>query len=161
MARTRWTKFYLHPDNTLGNDPHSKMGAVDPHTPVAQGWLRASHRKLDETLSTEYRPYHTHDENQLLTPGEVVKLHVEIWPTCIVVPQGYRISLSVRGKDYVYPGGVDQGLSNMKNPFTGVGPFLHNDPIDRPPGNFGGDITLHFNKERQPYVLVSIVPPKR
>ena len=23
------------------------LGAIDPHTPVAQGWLRASHRKLD------------------------------------------------------------------------------------------------------------------
>ncbi len=23
------------------------MGAIDPHTPIAQGWLRASHRKLD------------------------------------------------------------------------------------------------------------------
>ena len=24
------------------------QGALDPNTPVAQGWLRASHRKLDE-----------------------------------------------------------------------------------------------------------------
>ncbi len=23
------------------------QGALDPHTPIAQGWLRASHRKLD------------------------------------------------------------------------------------------------------------------
>src|SRR5207237_8993450 len=28
------------------------MGAIDPHTPIAQGWLRASHRKLDSELST-------------------------------------------------------------------------------------------------------------
>src|SRR5207247_317239 len=26
------------------------QGALDPHTPVAQGWLRASQRKLDPTL---------------------------------------------------------------------------------------------------------------
>jgi len=32
------------------------QGAIDPHTPIAQGWLRASHRKLDARLSTEYRP---------------------------------------------------------------------------------------------------------
>ena len=25
-------------------------GAIDPHTPIAQGWLRASHRKLDKKL---------------------------------------------------------------------------------------------------------------
>src|SRR5438477_5746284 len=44
------------------------MGAIDPHTPIAQGWLRASHRKLDPRLSTPYRPYHTHDEKQPLKP---------------------------------------------------------------------------------------------
>jgi hypothetical protein len=38
------------------------QGALDPHTPVAQGWLRASHRKLDRALTKPYRPYHTHDE---------------------------------------------------------------------------------------------------
>jgi hypothetical protein len=27
------------------------IGAIDPHTPVAQGWLRASHRKLDAKLT--------------------------------------------------------------------------------------------------------------
>jgi len=32
------------------------QGALDPHTPIAQGWLRASHRKLDKNLSKEYRP---------------------------------------------------------------------------------------------------------
>ena len=28
------------------------QGAVDPHTPIGQGWLRASHRELDPALST-------------------------------------------------------------------------------------------------------------
>jgi predicted acyl esterase len=222
IARTQWTRFYLHPGNTLKAEPNSEkatvtyaglgdgvtflsepleketeitgplaarlwvssstedadlflvfrvfapdlkevvfQGALDPHTPVAQGWLRTSHRKLDKNLSTEYRPFHTHDEKQPLTPGEAVGLDVEIWPTSIVVPKGYCIALSVRGRDYVYPGGVDQGLSNMKNRFTGVGPFMHNDPIDRPPEVFGGDVTLHFDKDKQPYVLVPIIPPKK
>ncbi len=136
------------------------QGALDPHTPVAQGWLRASHRKLDKNLTLPHRPYHTHDEKQPLKPGEIVELDVEIWPTCIVVPKGYRIALSLRGKDYVYPGDADQGLSNMKNAFTGVGPFLHNDPTDRPPKIFGGNVTIHFDKDKQPYVLVPIVPEK-
>ena len=80
------------------------QGAIDPHTPVAQGWLRASHRKLDKKLSTPWRPYHTHDKKQPLKKGEVVDLDVEIWPTSIVIPKGYRLGLSIRGKDYVYPG---------------------------------------------------------
>ncbi len=28
------------------------QGALDPHTPIGQGWLRASHRKLDHKLNT-------------------------------------------------------------------------------------------------------------
>ena len=134
------------------------QGALDPHTPVAQGWLRASHRKLDQELSLPYRPYHTHDEKQPLTPNEIYELDIEIWPTCIVIPKGYRIALSVRGKDYIYPGGADSGLSNMKNAFTGCGPFLHNDPTDRPADIFGGNVTLHFDEGKRPYVLLPIIP---
>ena len=129
-------------------DPDGKEvvfhGALDPHTPIAQGWLRASHRKLDPKLSKPYRPYHTHDEIRPLTPGEIVELDVEIWPTCLVIPAGYRIGLSVRGKDYVYKGASGGRLSNMKNEFTGCGPFLHDDPQDRPPAIFGGKTTIHF-----------------
>jgi hypothetical protein len=133
------------------------QGALDPHTPIGQGWLRASHRKLDPKLTLEYRPYHTHDEKQPLRPGEVYELDVEIWPTCIVVPAGYRIGLSVRGRDYVYPGGSGGRLSNMKNEFTGVGPFLHNDPRDRPPEIFGGKNTLYAGGDRTSYLLLPII----
>lgn len=135
------------------------QGALDPHTPIAQGWLRASHRKLDEKLTLPYRPYHTHDELQPLTPGVPVSLDIELWPTCIVVPAGYRIALTVRGKDYVYGGGSAR-LSNLKNELTGCGPFLHDDPEDRPPAIFGGQTTLHFGADAQAYLLLPVVPAK-
>ena len=112
------------------------QGALDPHTPIAQGWLRASHRKLDPKLTQPYRPYHTHDEKQPLTPGHVYELDVEIWPTSIVAPAGYRLGLTVRGRDYEYPGGPSVGLGTLGAVFTGVGPFQHNDPRDRPPDVF-------------------------
>jgi predicted acyl esterase len=137
------------------------MGAIDPHTPVAQGWLRASHRKLDSKLSTEYRPYHTHDEPQPMKPGEVVQLDVEIWPTSIVVPAGHRVALSVRGRDYEWQKSTGARLSNFKNELRGCGPFLHDDPRDRPGAVFGGKVTIHAGPERESYVLVPIVPPKR
>jgi len=137
------------------------QGAIDPHTPIAQGWLRASHRKLDKKLSLPYRPYHTHDRQEPLKKGQTVELDIEIWPTCIAVPKGYRIALSIRGKDYEYGGGSGGKLSNFKNELTGCGPFLHNKPEDRPPAIFGGITTLHFGRSRQPYVLLPIVPPKK
>jgi predicted acyl esterase len=137
------------------------QGALDPHTPIAQGWLRASHRKLDPKLSRPYRPYHSHDEAQPLKPGEVYPLDIEIWPTSIVVPAGCRIALSVRGRDYVYPGGSGGRLSNMKNEFTGCGPFLHDDPRDRPPAVYGGTTTIHVGNGRDNYVLLPVIPPAR
>ena len=135
------------------------QGALDPHTPVGQGWLRASHRKLDPQLTLPYRPYHTHDEIQPLTPGQAVELDVEIWPTCIVIPAGYRIALTIRGKDYEYAGEAAV-LSNMKNPMRGCGPFMHDDPGDRPAAVYGGKVTLHADEKRQPYVLLPIIPTK-
>jgi hypothetical protein len=137
------------------------QGAIDPHTPVAQGWLRASHRKLDRKLSLPYRPYHTHDKKQPLKKGEVVELDIEIWPTSIVVPAGYRVALTIRGKDYEYGGPSGGRLSNFKNELTGCGPFLHDDPVDRPPGIFAGTMTLHFGGGRASYVLLPIIPAKQ
>ena len=137
------------------------MGAIDPHTPIAQGWLRASHRKLDPKISTEYRPYHTHDRKQPLKAGEIVELDVEIWPTCIVVPAGHRIALTVRGKDYEWQKTTGAKLSNFKNELLGCGPFLHNDPRDRPPPVFGGKVTLHMGPQHPSYILLPIIPAKQ
>jgi predicted acyl esterase len=137
------------------------QGAIDPHTPVAQGWLRASHRKLDKKLSKPYRPYHTHDQKQPLKKGETVELDIEIWPTSIVVPAGYRVGLSVRGKDYEYGGASGGKLSNFKNELKGCGPFLHDDPRDRPSAIFNGTTSLQFGRGKTPYLLLPIIPPKK
>jgi len=136
------------------------QGALDPHTPIAQGWLRCSHRKLDKKLTLPYRPYHTHDEEQKLKPGEIYEVDVEVWPTCIALPKGYRIALSVRGTDYVFPGEPGAGVETLGKVWTGVGPFTHDDPRDRPPEVFGGDVTLHAGPDRQAFVLLPIVPKK-
>jgi predicted acyl esterase len=129
-------------------------GANDPRMPIALGWLRASHRKLDPVLSQPYRPYHPHDELLPLTPGAPVELDVEIWPTCIVIPVGYRIGLAVRGRDFEHdgPGTGDRDL-------RGVGPFKHDDPHDRPAEIFGGRTTLHIDADLKPYVLLPVIPP--
>ncbi len=134
------------------------QGAIDPHTPVAQGWLRASHRKLDPALSLPFRPYHAHNEPQPLAAGEVAELDIEIWPASIVAPAGYRIALTIRGRDYVYGGGSGGRLSNFKNELTGCGPFLHDDLQDRPPEIFAGVTTLHFGRGTPGYLLLPVIP---
>ena len=136
------------------------QGALDPHTPIAQGWLRASHRKLDKKKSLPYRPYHTHDEEQPLDLGKAYELDIEVWPTCIHVPKGYRIALSVRGNDYVYPGDSNVDLGEYAN-WTGCAIFRHDDPRDRPAAIFGGDVTLHTGPKEQAHVMLPIIPAKR
>ncbi len=71
-------------------------GTVETAT---RGILQVSHRKLDPELSAPYRPYHTHDEEQKLTPGEIVPIEVEIWATSMVFGEGDRIRLDVNAHD--------------------------------------------------------------
>src|SRR5258705_550693 len=115
---------------------------------------------IARTRWTKFRPYHTHDQPQPLKPGEVVQLDIEIWPTCIVVPAGHRLALSVRGRDYEWQKSTGARLSNFKNELRGCGPFLHDDPRDRPAAVFGGRNTLHAGPGRESYVLVPVIPPK-
>jgi predicted acyl esterase len=78
-----------------------EIGQQQQPVPVAKGWLRASHRKLDSRLSLPYRPYHSHDERQWLRPREKVRVEVEIWPTCMVFRKGHRIRLDIQPRDGV------------------------------------------------------------
>ncbi|MFB9267679.1 CocE/NonD family hydrolase [Bradyrhizobium erythrophlei] len=133
------------------------IGSNDPRVPIALGWLRASHRKLDKVKSLPYRPYHAHDELQPLVPGEPVVLDIEILPTCIVVPPGYTLALNIRGCDYDHGLG-DAGFTDQPYPMRGVGPFRHAEPRDRPPEIFGGENTLHFDEGNEPFILMPIIP---
>ena len=52
-------------------------------------------------------------------------------------------------------------LSNFKNELTGCGPFLHDDPRDRPAGRVRRHHQLHFGRDKQPYLLLPVIPPKK
>jgi predicted acyl esterase len=142
-------------------DPEGKevvfIGSNDPRTPVGLGWLRASQRKLDPEQSLPYRPWHTHDEVWPLEPSKPVELDVEIWPTCIVIPAGYRLALNVRGKDYEYDG-TPADLPYNAYKMYGVGPFTHNDPVDRPMDIYGGTNTMHFGPSGEAFLLLPVIP---
>ena len=125
------------------------LSNTEPKTPLSQGWMRASHRKLDQAASTEYRPHHTHDEAQPLKPGEVYEVDIEIWPMSVALPAGSRIALTLQGKDFERPGET--------GPTKGSGWFLHQDPTDRPPAIFGGTNTIHTGAARGSYLLLPIL----
>ena len=104
----------------VGNDDMDLFVAIDkidragervvfPHEsmfddgPVAKGWLRVSHRELDEKLSTAWQPVHKHERELKLKPGEVVPVDVEIWPSGTLFRRGEKLRLIVQGRDVYAP----------------------------------------------------------
>lgn len=129
-------------------------GAMDAHAPVAQGWLRASHRKIDHEKSLPYRPYHTHDVVEPLIPGNIYEVDIEIWPTSIVIPKGYQLALTIGGKDYEYEGEIDEESRKYhRYPSRGCGPFLH---TDRSEDVYGGEITIYTGKDHPSHIVLPI-----
>ena len=127
-------------------DPEGKecvfIGAHEK-VPAAMGWLRASHRKLDAARSLPWRPWHTHDETAKLVPGEICELDVEIWPGSMVFPKGYRMVLTLQGRDFIV---------------TPPGRLLHNHPQDRDAAQFGGTCTIHTGAAHPAFLLMPLIP---
>ena len=72
--------------------------------PVALGWLRASHREVDESRSTEGQPWHPHRRELPVPRGTPVLLDVEILPSSTLFRAGERLVLVIQGRDlYPYP----------------------------------------------------------
>jgi uncharacterized protein len=122
------------------------FSAVEPKAPVSQGWLRVSHRKLDAARSREWQPWHTHDELQMLEPGAVYAIDVEIWPASLALPAGWRLALTLQGVDFQRPG--DPGAQR------GSGWFLHDDAEDRPPERFHGIHGIHTGPAHPAHLLL-------
>lgn len=136
------------------------ISAGDPKGVIATGWLRASHRKLDTKKSLPYRPWHTHDEKQPLVPGEVYELDIEVWPTSVVIPAGYRLGVQISGKDFEVPN-YGAALHAFGTTYFGNGSYTHDNPADRDPSKFGGHTTLVSENGNRPYLLLPIIPPKK
>lgn len=119
------------------------VGAHEPTT-MAKGWLRASHRKIDPERSLPHRVFHAHDAIQKLTPGEIYSVDVEIWPTSMVMPAGYRLVLTLQGRDFEFPGIP--------------GRMLHNHPQDRSDNEFGGINTVTTGGAYDSYLELPIIP---
>jgi predicted acyl esterase len=113
-----------------------ETGQQGAPVPVAKGWLRVSHRELDPELSLPYRPYHRHQRRLFLTPGEIVEVQVEIWPTSMVFRKGHRIRLDVQPRDGVGSAGYMHYHADYN---TGVN-------------------TLYAGGDRQSYLLLPVIP---
>lgn len=105
--------------------------------PTALGWLRVSHRTLDADRSTVNRPWHVHFSEDRLTPGQVVEVEVEIWPSGTRFEAGEGVRLAVRGSDFY------EGVAMSRHVAT---------------RNRGGHV-LHAGGDYDSHLVVPILPP--
>ncbi|HKA72766.1 MAG TPA: CocE/NonD family hydrolase [Xanthobacteraceae bacterium] len=115
-----------------------ETGQQGTPVPVAKGWLRVSHRELDEELSLPYRPYHKHTRRLWLAPGEIVQVQVEIWPTSMVFRKGHRIQLDIQPRDG-----------------TGSQSYMHYHADYNT-----GTNTIHAGGDKESYLLLPVIPAK-
>jgi len=85
-------------DRTGDRVPFPSQTAFD-YGPVAYGWLRVSHRELDDAQSTRYQPVLKHQSELKLKAGDIVPVEVEIWATSILFEPGEKLRLTVLGSD--------------------------------------------------------------
>lgn len=115
----------------------TNSGALTETFPISQGWLRASLRKVDEKISTEYKPYYTFDEIQKLIPDQIYSLDIEIWDTAIVLNKGHRLLLEIGSQD-------QSGCA-----------LVTRTSEDR---NWNADVTIYTGNEFDSYILLPIIP---
>lgn len=111
--------------------------AVFEDGPVALGWLRASHRELDQTRSRPWQPVLAHRRSLPLAPGEIVPLEIEILPSGTRFGPGETLRLVIQGRDiYRYPRPLIQAL--------------HDDSVNR------GPHVIHAGGKYDSYLLVPV-----
>lgn len=96
--------------------PFSFLNALEDG-PVALGWLRVSHRELDPRRTRPEQPWHTHTKEELLGPGDVVPVEIEIWPSSTNFHAGESLRVVIQGTEVQQypPGVVAMGHSVTRN----------------------------------------------
>ena len=119
--------------------PFSFLNALEDG-PVALGWLRVSHRELDQERSRPEQPWHTHTHEQRLKPGQVVPVDIEIWPSGTRFTSGEQLRLLIQGTDVQQypPGVVAMGHSVTRNTGTHV---------------------IHTGGRYDSHLLIPVIPP--
>jgi predicted acyl esterase len=110
--------------------------------PVALGWLRVSHRAIDPERSAELQPFHPHDREDLIEPGAVVPVEIELWPSSTRFRAGETLRLVVKGAD-IY----DEGAPNL--------PFARHENTRN-----CGIHRLHSGPGREARLLLPVIPTR-
>jgi uncharacterized protein len=67
---------------------------------LTRGFLKASHREVDESQSEPWLPFHPHQAREPVEPGRIYEYRIELSPLANVFPVGARIKLSLSCLDH-------------------------------------------------------------
>lgn len=115
------------PTNTLG----------EAH-PGPWGKMRASHRKLDVKLSTDWNPVQEHLTEEKLKAGEIVPADIEIVPTSRMFHKGEQLRVEIAG-NYIREGWFE--------------------PLTWETDNHGKHI-IHTGGKYDSYLQIPVIPPR-
>ncbi len=108
-------------------DWFAKLSDVAPdgsESIITEGFLRASHRRLDRKRSTFMRPWHTNTDPKPIEAGRVYDYDVAIWPTAYKLAAGHRLQLRLTSYDFPthLPGTLVGSLNPPKASFVPLPP---------------------------------------
>lgn len=99
----------------------------------SMGILRASRRSIDPTKSIHQNyPFHPHDRDEYVTPGEIVKLEIGIWAMGVLYEEGESISVQIHGNSPL-----------LRGEFADVKPFAELASKGKHEVHFGGQFCSH------------------
>jgi hypothetical protein len=85
-----------------GNEVNFTFSQMFDDGPIVLGWLRVSHRELDEKLSRPEHPVLKHERHLWLTSEDPVPVDIEIWPTSVNFEAGETLRLVVKGTQITF-----------------------------------------------------------
>jgi uncharacterized protein len=127
------------------------QGAQDPALPVSMGWLRVSRRNTDAARSTPYKAWYTFDRKQLMTPGSIYAVDINVWPIAWQLAKGNRLVIEIGGSE-------QKGMVTFAHPVAG--PFAR-DGVPVPNGVAPlGKVTVHTGLTNASCITLAVNNPR-
>ncbi len=114
---------------------------------VSVGWLRVSHREMDEERSTPYQPWLKHQRLMKLKMNEIVPVDIEILPSSTLFRAGESIRLTIQGSE------VPRAEIPPLQAEHSVIRYRHEELVNK------GKHIIHFGGKFDSHLLIPVVPP--
>ncbi|WP_195971043.1 CocE/NonD family hydrolase [Clostridium thermobutyricum] len=111
---------------------------------VTSGWLRVSHRELDEEKSTPAQPWLKHKNLLKLSKDEIVPVEIELWPSGTLFKLGESLEVVVKGSEIITE---DSSIYRVQR-------YKHEDTVNK------GTHKFYLGGKYDSHLLVPVIPKR-